>query len=258
LVAAVDKAGLLALQPSAAIATNPKINMCHIKVIPPFLAKALINMRLSDAAKLGMWMINKALLDYKHMATSPGAAAVALVVAAANTAAGVAAAPATDAAGAAMNGNDATAARTVPPTGAPVTPTGPTAISVFCNMAYFLWLVVMEDTVKSADLQVNMSSPQATTWISGNQARVSGAASIPRFHPPNGLPTVGRDAHLSQSLSQLDGMLGSLPLKLSLLLGPPKNAHPATRPPGHYSVREPPIVDADDPEGIGGPSIGCH
>jgi hypothetical protein len=195
LEAAGDKATLLALQPSAATPTNPKINTRRIKIIPPFLAKALMDTGLDDAAELCIWTI-KALKDFEtaRTATSPGAAAAAAAATAATTAAGTA------------------AAGTAPAVAAP---SGPTAISIFRDVAYYFWLVATS-TVQTADLRVNMSSPRATAWISSNQLRVFGASSVPGFQPPAGMPPVGNDAHLTSTLHQLDGTLGKLAAETEL------------------------------------------
>jgi hypothetical protein len=169
-----------------------------------------MNTRLDDAAALCIWTI-KALADYEteRTTTSPGAAAAAAAAAAASTAAAAA-----TAAGAAPTATGAAPAGTGTAAAADA-PTGPTTISVFRDVAYYFWLVAM-DQVKSAELQVNMSSPRATTWISANQARVFGIASIPGFQPPNGHPPAGRDAHLSQTLAHLDGTLGKLATETEL------------------------------------------
>eukprot|EP00978_Attheya_sp_CCMP212_P021748 scaffold63905_cov46-Attheya_sp.AAC.7 len=76
LATAGDKATLVVLQPSAATTTNPKINTRRLTIIPPFIAKALMDTGLGDAAELCIWTI-KALseFDTARTATSPGAAA---------------------------------------------------------------------------------------------------------------------------------------------------------------------------------------
>jgi hypothetical protein len=195
LAAAGDKAILVALQPSAATTTNPKLNTRRITIIPPFLAKALMDTGLDDAAELCIWTI-KALSDFDtaRTATSPGAAA---------------AAPTATAAG-------ATAAAV------PAPPAGPSATSTFRDLAYFLWLVATK-TVKSADLTMNMSSTRATAWISGNQARIFGAQAVPGnsgFAPPGGLPPLApggtNNAALTTTLSNLDGTLGKLATETEL------------------------------------------
>eukprot|EP00978_Attheya_sp_CCMP212_P022079 scaffold65408_cov25-Attheya_sp.AAC.1 len=74
--AAVDANGVSALTGSAATVTNPKITTRRVKVVPPFIAKALMATGSKSAAELCLWTI-KALRDFDTAAlgAAPGAAA---------------------------------------------------------------------------------------------------------------------------------------------------------------------------------------
>jgi hypothetical protein len=48
---------------------------------------------------------------------------------------------------------------------AAVTATGPTAVSIFRDVAYFLWMAATK-VIKPAALSLNMSSTTTTAWIS--------------------------------------------------------------------------------------------
>jgi hypothetical protein len=177
--AAVDAKDILALKGSAATITNPKITTRRVKVVPPFIAKALMATGSNSAAELCLWTI-KALRDFDTAAlgAAPGAAA---------------------AAGA--------------PSTAPA-PTGITAVSIFREIAYFLWMAAT-DITPSADLILNMSSVRATSWISTHQLRVFGPSGVPGavMTAPPGLPpppTGPTTEALNITLAHLDGTLGKL------------------------------------------------
>ena len=67
--AIADRSSLLALKSDPATATNPTVTVRRVMVIPHFLAKALMDKCMDDAAELCIWAI-KALQDFDAAATT--------------------------------------------------------------------------------------------------------------------------------------------------------------------------------------------